>query len=301
MIVIIATVIFIVGCSSHKKLIKDNVKFYGKVKSVVVKTYTFSDETKEKRFFSHYKHFFDKQGKLIETDKFKTKDGSLYQKKTYKYDKNGHQTTEFYAPTRKEFPLYHYSYDTNGNFKEIHFCKPNGDLDQKVVCTYDVKGNLIQTDVYKPNGTLLNKNVQKYDKRNHVVEDISSRYNSDGSLDVKITCKYGYDRYGNETMSSRYATSGKMEYKSTSRFDKKGNKKEYIVYTDEKSISYREIYEYDQKGNVKQEKKYNSNGDLTYTISYKYEFDSKGNWIQRTRYYNNDINGITQRSYEYFE
>lgn len=138
--------------------------------------------------------------------------------------------------------------------------------------------------------------VTIYNEKGDRIEE--NHYNSDGSLDYKVT--YKYDENGNKIEGNIYFSNGKLDKKVTYKYDEKGNIIELNGYNSDGSLLYKYTYKYDKKENIIEKNRYNSNGSLDEKYTYKYEYDKNNNWIQQVVYENNKPIGIKERIIEYY-
>jgi len=173
----------------------------------------------------------------------------------------------------------------NGKGKEVE-CREYdsyGSLKTKTLYEYDDKGNRIELNEYTSNGLLERKVKYKYDDKGNNTEVIV--YDSDGNFKLRLTNKY------NEQLKTEYCeydSLGKLCFKTTMKYDDKGNMIEHGQYRsdiDSYSKSFTE-YEFDKNGNKVVEKNIDSDGE---NISRQtFEYDKKGNLIERKIYHRNE-------------
>jgi hypothetical protein len=73
---------------------------------------------------------------------------------------------------------------------------------------------------------------------------------------------------------------GSESNRIVNKYDEKGNKIEWALYTPDGKLNSKHNAVFDAKGNEVEAVAEHPDGSKTY-ISYSYEFDSKGNWIKR--------------------
>ncbi len=294
---LILLLFLMLSCATQKSTF--NI-FKGNVESVEIQTYAFDELTNEKRFFSHYKYFFNEERRLIKANKYNTENGMLKGKRLYKYDKNGHQESEFYVLIDGilKGQTSTCKYDENGNFSEIYRYNPDSSLRNRIVLKYDEKGNQTEALNYTPDSILENKITIEYDKYGNQTQKKIYEYDKDGSFATRITEKYEYDRKGNRTAYYRYGRDV-LEYKSFSKYNIRAYLKSQKVYLNGKELSYTEIYRYNKRGDKKIVQRYNKNGKLESTMTYEYEYDKHGNQIECRTFYNNKPFEFKKNSYAY--
>jgi len=180
---------------------------------------------------------------------------------------------------------------------------------------FNLDGNQIEKNEYIPDGTLANRTVYLY-RQDQLVE--YNNYDSQGMLFG--TGKYLTDEEGIVIRLDYKTTDGRYNWSESYQYDDNGNLTEVKRFKTEEVIDTRELYAFDNKGNIKESEfhreskliskniyKYDGGGDYnelnfgdSVMYTYKYNYDSKGNWIKKIVFENNNPSGILLREIEYF-
>ncbi|MES2430996.1 MAG: hypothetical protein V4556_08665 [Bacteroidota bacterium] len=143
-----------------------------------------------------------------------------------------------------------YKYDDNGNkIEEIEYDK-EGKQSRHYTYTYDSKGNNTMLINYKTDGTMYSKTTWTYD-------------------DLGNATAYKLETPGYATSEQKYT------------YDNKGNKIEEI-WISRGVVDFRLVWTYDEYGNKIKEMKYKKQDTFLDTVTWRYEYDSKGNWTKKT-------------------
>lgn len=144
-----------------------------------------------------------------------------------------------------------YSYDKNGNFKEI---KPlSGEFSQHIIYEYE------------------------YDENERVLSEIEFTIN-DGQVDTLCAYSYQYDTLGNKTEQFNKSTVDFV--KDTRTVFEYDEKKRLTKLTRYEKDLITEIIEYDSLGNLKTQTEYQE-GVFANQMQYLYDYDKQGNWIKQ--------------------
>ncbi|MFJ1427832.1 hypothetical protein ACILD6_04405 [Capnocytophaga canimorsus] len=291
-ILLVLTAVSITNCNSsvEKKNDLQKVELKGKVKSVRTAGYTVVEKFGEIRKgkitdlddFINFGSFFDsfnlidglcvynEKGDIIEINRYNS-DGSLNWKGVYKYDNKGNKIEEN-------------GYNSDGSFVS------------KMIYKYDDKDNLIEENWSDSSGNIYDGPTYKYDDKGNQIE--KNHYHSDGSFEGKQI--YKYDDKGNQIELNNYNYDGDFVGKITCKYDDKGNKVEAEMHNDWNGF-IRLIFKYDDKNNVVEMNMYDSKEGSEDKITFKYEFDTKGNWVKLINYENDKPELIIEREIEYYQ
>ena len=207
---------------------------------------------------------FDPQGNTIETVSYKP-DGSVYQKLEweYRYDDRGRILELRYLNSGQLTNTGIYTYPANEAEDKIELVQvnPDGSVNHKAIFLYDKAGNRVAESrdypgpgSYPPHGTFYV--TMRYDERGNQTE--RREFNSAGSLTGRSEWKR--DWFGNTTAYDRFNSEGKLM--ETGRVNRR--------------------LECDAHGNVIRAVNMNRNGSVKNTETITYEYDSHGNWTQKT-------------------
>lgn len=185
-------------------------------------------------------------------------------------------------------------YNKEGNLTEEHSYDYDGSLMEKWVAKYDDKDILTEAYVYSPENRLLQKNVFSYDKKGNLTEMKS--YNSSGSIDGKAT--YKYDEKKNKIEEAWYNSEGHFNFKTLYKYDTKDKLVEEKYYDGERLYATTTC-KYDGKGNFIE--RLGKDEITDYKWTYQYTYDTKGNWIKKVEYLDNNYTYITEREIKYDE
>jgi hypothetical protein len=186
-------------------------------------------------------YLYDGNNNIIESLGYLS-DGRLFSKELYAYDSSGNVSEQKNSVSR-----FTYAYDDDGNMIEmIKYGRDFNNLDSaeynitdRIAFVYDSFENLTSEYVYKPDSSIKAKSTFEYDGKGNVVTEID--YSSDGRIDYSAT--YKYDRRGNVVEESGIERD--RPFKDVYKFDRNGNKKEWIVFdqVNEPKILEKYIYE----------------------------------------------------------
>jgi hypothetical protein len=170
--------------------------------------------------------------------------------------------------------------------------------------TYDKTGNLIEATQHNFDGSLLVKTVYSYKTDGARSESVVT----DTKGSVKEKTSYVYNSEGLMSEEANYNSEGSLNRKSTYEYDGEGRKIEWVLTNPRGAIADRWTYTYDTTGFISEESRFyaDSSPDIKYIYKcdevgnpierlaympdgstsekeiYIYEFDSTGNWINRT-------------------
>ncbi len=175
---------------------------------------------------------------------------------------------------------WNHNYNAQGKVIETSFLSADGSESVKETYAYDVKGRLIETVRLQPDGLVRFRETYDYDSNGHLIEKDS--YARDGELSVKNI--YTYDADGRVIQEASCDQNGSSLKKLIYTYDSKSYKTGVLLYKDDGSIVERHHYEYDTRGNLSEVAFYNPDGLLKNKRLYSYEYDSVGNWTQKTEF-----------------
>lgn len=244
---------------------------------------------------------YNKQGNMIERLSRGSKDygtQSNVHRIVYNFDSRGIATgwEEYYSG--KQVPVKNiYTYDNKG--KRIKQTVTYTEEQSILILVYDSKGNKVEERAYYPVPIFsdiqqTNESIEKYLDRftkykydgNNLIQ--TTNYNKEGLITHK-----GFISYENGNQKEVIAYSADAEgnltdrYRTSFKYDGKGNMIEKFIYNKDDSIQNRYVDGFDEQGYRISRIIYDSNGKITSKGSIKYEFDSHGNWLSYTT---DDIN-----------
>lgn len=221
---------------------------------------------------------YDNSKHVIEEENFDS--NKLVYKVTYKYDDRGNKIEKReYSHENKLESSKVYKFDRSGNETEAynHYFNIQGTSDSRVTYKYDNRNNKIEKDSYEPDSVLKWKGTYKYDDSGHVIEDGSYHYNRDKTLtDQMADCTNKY------------------------KHDEKGNIIEKIYTNKSTGLSYKSTFKFDARGNLIEFCKYNDKGKLIESEKSRYTYDEVGNWVKEIDIENGEPLSITERQIEYY-
>lgn len=201
------------------------------------------------------------------------------------------------------------------NFSEIDKCEKIKHIYNKEFL-FNLDGYKIEQNDYIPDGTLANRIMYLY-QNNRLVE--FNEYDSQGLL-------FGTGKYelgeGDKPTKLNYKTNdGRYNWTETFKYDENGNIIEVEHYRTENAIDSKEIYNFNDEGYLNSSElhkdgklitkntfKTDEDGSrikMTYgadssVYTYIYNYDSKGNWVKKIVFENDNPSGILIREIEYF-
>ena len=154
-------------------------------------------------------------------------DGRLYSRETFAFDSVGNM-----SENKSSLARFAYEYDSDGNMIEL--VKYGRDfksqdslvyrISDRMTFDYDSLGNLDSTSVFKGDGSLKAKSKYEYDGNGNITEEIE--YSLDGRAVYRV--HYRYDKRKNVVEDSGIEKG--HPFKNTYKFDRKGNKKEWVAF-----------------------------------------------------------------------
>lgn len=280
---------------------KELYKYDNKWNASELITYNLNGELDKKSIYK-----YNDKGKLVEYCTYNP-DGTLRKKNVYKPDAKGN-LTEFLSFLsdgnifKKEF----YKYDDKNNLiEENHFTLNGAHL--AVSSRHPETYVLYNTATFRPVHPdqdmceFSKKITYEYNEAGNIID--KNEYNSDGSLSINI--KYDYDNKGRRIEVNQYLFGnllplGHLKYKTTFKYDDRGNQSEECRYEPDGSIKCIMKYKYDNEGNLVEEGKYNLDGTLDYIVVSMFEFDNNKNWTRVIMLENDFAYQIDEREIEYY-
>ena len=171
-------------------------------------------------------YVYDGENNLVESLGYLA-DGRLYSKELYAYDSSGNVIEQ-----KNSISRFTYAYDDDGNMIEmVKYGRDFNNLDSatyniaaRIVFEYNSLENLSTEYVYRPDSSLKVKSTFGYDAKGNVTTEID--YSSDGRIDYSVT--YKYNKRGDLVEESGIEKD--RPFKNIYKFDRKGNKREWIVF-----------------------------------------------------------------------
>ncbi len=302
-IIFILSIIFFISCTDAKKIKKapktDLQKFSlnGKVKSIEEKWFDATEKfgKPEKLKIRDWEiTSFDKLGNKIE-EKSLYEDGRICSIKTYKYNNENKIIGETFTCGDRHDEAF-YKYDKRGNNIDLTYYS-DGKIMVKHVKKFDQNNNEIDFRLYQSDGVLDSKILSKFDSDNFKIEEEVYSFNG-------VTCAYTgkktleYDENGNVIQEKNFDEKGNLESVYKYGYDEKGNEIEKVF--SKGNIEKKTIRKINKFGGCQESYEY-SNGIIKDKYRSVIKYDSNGNYIVRTNYTNEIVNGITERNIEYFD
>ena len=181
---------------------------------------------------------------------------------------------------------------------------------------FNLDGYKIEQNDYIPDGTLANR-IMYLHQQNKLVE--YNEYDSQGILFG--TGKYELDEDGIPKKLNYRTNDGRYNWSESYIYSDNGKITEVEHFNAENIMEAKEIYSYNDKGLLIESELYKdnklvskntykndeegSNTELNYggdssVFTYMYNYDSRGNWVKKIVFENNNPSGILVREIEYF-
>ena len=169
-------------------------------------------------------------------------DGRLYSRESFEYDTSGNM-----IENKSSLARFTYEYDSDGNMVEL--VKYGRDfkaqdslmyrISDRMSFEYDSLGYLNSTAVFKADGSVKAKLKYQYDWNGNIVEEVE--FSPDGRAVYRVS--YKYDKRKNIIEDSGIEKG--HPFKNTYKFDRKGNKREWIAFdqVNEPKVLTKYIYE----------------------------------------------------------
>jgi hypothetical protein len=249
-------------------------------------------------FFVVYSHCFAQNDWKLQGLKGKVK--SVTTQETYRYKKNG----VAFIPWEKTYSR-SYQFDNTGRYTEFKEKKSDGTGGYTIKYTNKIKEKKIEQAYFDKDDkatitkiiTLDDKgrtsDLLEFTKENKPDRSYFYTYDDKGNNStltskradgtVSSTYTYTYDDKKQKT-DQRLETPGYANSYISWRYDSKGNQTDEAWYNGKKEMTFRFERVYDDKGNKIEESKYKNGDAFLDKVTWKYEYDKKGNWIKRTQY-----------------
>lgn len=167
----------------------------------------------------------------------------------------------------------------------------------KIVYNYNKSGNLSGFETYSSTGNLFSRSVCNYGKSDSLIDQ--KRYKADSSL-FDITT-FTYDAQGNKLEEHDLDAAGKEFQRVAFRNNLRGDAITRDSYNEFGALFLKCNNKYDAKGNEIETREYDSHHGLRFITTYSYEEpDSKGNWLRKSTYKNDDLFSVTEREITYY-
>lgn len=195
-----------------------------------------------------------------------------------------------------------YEYDNISNKRYIYFYPENG-CNDTIISILDENGVLLER---KMNIPIIGKCTYKYiyndSERTYSKIHITSNDNGEDSTFLVET--FFFDSNWNIYESYKFNGENKLLEKMTYEFDNKGNIIKYETYNEAQLLIKATKYNYNDRGDIIEDKFiiYQDDYEGIDSHTFKYKYDSKGNWIKKTRYnMDGSFSDITKREIEYYD
>lgn len=195
-----------------------------------------------------------------------------------------------------------YEYDNVNNKRYFYFYPENGSNDT-IISILDENGVLLER---KMNIPIIGKCTYKYiyndSERTYSKIHITSNDNGEDSTFLVET--FFLDSNWNIYESYKFNRENKLLEKMTYEFDNKGNIIKYETYNEDQLLIKATKYNYNDRGDIIEDKFiiYQDDYESLDSHTFKYKYDSKGNWIKKTRYnMDGSFSDITKREIEYYD
>jgi len=171
-------------------------------------------------------YVYDGDNNLIESLGY-LEDGRLFSKELYTYDSTGNVIQLLNSVSR-----FSYAYDADGNMIGItKYIRDFNNLDSavynvadRIAFVYNNLEDLAAEYVYRPDSSIKARSTFQYDVKGNMAAE--TEYSADGR--VNYSAVYKYDRRGDLVEES--GVEKDRPFKNVYKFDRNGNKKEWIVF-----------------------------------------------------------------------
>lgn|SRR5215207_468403 len=225
---------------------------------------------------------FDAEGRAVGYEEFS---GAMTvpRKHVYTLDEAGRRVEyKIVQPDGSAGDRYSYKYDSGGRLAEESLFEHKGKPISRSVYTYDARGRQAARIGYNPDGSVSSITRRTYDARGRLAELLRL----DGRL-LTYRVRYTYDR------------SGRVLEQET-----EGSALDEDMPSAEAHAPGRVVYVYKGKGRPSEAVAYDPDGSVRERVLI--EYDSRGNWVKKTRVPRNAGSGggvpqrVEYRSIEYF-
>ena len=300
--------LFILNGWTFKENPKNDLKgmnLLGKVKSIKITYY--QAEIKSGKIIKGSKRkepyqsneeliYFNNNGNINEIHSFNI-NSKLVSKKVFIYN-NSHQISEFSESDSNNniFKKIKYKYNNQGRLYTMTWSGQDYIYETKTIFKYDKLGNLIEEFEKGKDDTF--KDVYKYDSNCYLIEESSFINNK---LVYSSHFKYNAKGYKIENI---YLESPSHNSKTTYTYNETGVLIEENFIRLDTNITANTIYsyykKYDNRGNEIFEMHKTRKNDYK-EKTYKYEFDSNNNWVEKIIFIDEIPDIIIDRKFEYYE
>ena len=185
-------------------------------------------------------------------------------------------------------------FNEDGNLIETQILDKNSKIKKTYRYSYDENGICSEVTTYEDD-KVVEKQINKVEK-NHIVE--IQVYNEEGTL----SDKYQYV-YSGADISSGKVFNGDGSFRLSFQYEFSGGllTKEIVKDSTEEISSIR-IYERNKQGDIITRKVEYPKKTNTYSYtSFQYDYDKKGNWFKKYRFYDGEIDDIIFRNIVYYD
>ena len=220
---------------------------------------------------------YDRSGNIVEEVLYNIIDGSVQQRKTYRYDSRRNLVEENLFKDDNIFKTIH-RYTAAGKKRETVHYKSDGLIEKKISYILDANGTLLESIGYLNDGRLFLRESFLYDRRGNIAEFKNSlntiTYRYDDNNTIRTILKF--TRLFAVADSARYVLSDRYEM-THDRFD---NLLSMSHFTPDSTLRVRIDYSYNADGNLTEEKESNRDGAVVYLR--KITYDTNGNPTEET-------------------
>ena len=195
-----------------------------------------------------------------------------------------------------------YEYDNINNKRYIYYYPENGGNDT-IISVLDENGVLLERIMNIPIiGKCTHKYIYNDSERTYSKIHITSNDNGEDSTFLVET--FFLDSNWNIYESYKFNGENKLLEKMTYEFDNKGNIIKYETYNEDQLLIKATKYNYNDRGDIIEDKFiiYQDDYEGVDSHTFKYKYDSKGNWIKKTRYnIDRSFSHAFKRKIEYYD
>jgi TonB family protein len=225
----------------------------------------------------HNVYTYDSLGNLLR----KSVDVKTY---LYQYNQQGKLIEEgVYSVYGRTIRKVLYEYNSVGNLQEVNEYSQDGGLEWKTLYKYNTRASLQEKSIYDSEGALKSLSKYSYDSNGKCLGLV---FNSSNGKHYEKYDSRGLlleSRHGGDTTRYTYDSEGilvEKVYRSNSEYNHVYDIKDEYGRS---PVYNRSVTKYDHKGNQIELCKYNYKKLLSKKI-YTYEYDSAGNWIEKSEY-----------------
>jgi len=231
------------------------------------------------------------------------KNHQIYREKTNLYDlKNRLTATGNYQADGAFLPQSTYEYDALDHLRQMLILKPDGSIFIKRVLrytpagvlaeqlsfdsadnfegryrfSYNANGKQIASRCYDSNDTLISKAIYEYDTAGNLSQE--SIYG--GATDKFPLKTIRYNAMGRKIAETNYTPGGIKIHEFLCEYNCAGNKMKQIHYRGD-GTKYAETV-YNERGLPTNYLNYKADGSEGYSEAYRYQYDTLGNWTEKT-------------------